>query len=120
MNQPDPFQTPDSFGVWDRDALTANSKMEYGDSVQDELAVIEEILGSGEVDMVNHPQHYTTGGIEAIDVIQCKLTEEGFFGYCVANAMKYLMRCSYKGKKQEDIRKASWYLQRLVETFNDK
>lgn len=113
----DSFQSPDAFGVWDRDALTANSKPDlYGKSVVNELKAIEKIL-SEDKDMVNHPDHYTCGGMEAIDVIQAKLTDEQFLGYCVANALKYLMRQNYKGKQQEDIKKASWYLSRLVDSF---
>jgi hypothetical protein len=67
-----------------------------------------------EVDMVNHPPHYTTGGIETIDFIEAKLSAEEFTGYCRGNAMKYLSRAGLKGPSEEDIRKAKWYLDRLT------
>lgn len=69
-------------------------------------------------DAVNHPDHYTSGDVECIDAIQSALTPEEFQGYCKANAIKYLWRA---GRKQidsvEDLRKANWYIQRLLETI---
>lgn len=66
-------------------------------------------------DMVNHPEHYTDGGIETIDYIEAKLTEEEFFGYIKATCMKYLSRSGKKGDAIEDLRKAQWYLNRLLD-----
>jgi hypothetical protein len=65
-------------------------------------------------DMVNHPPHYTTGGIETIDFIEAKLSAEEFTGYCRGNALKYLSRAGLKGPSEEDIRKAIWYLNRSL------
>ena len=65
-------------------------------------------------DMVNHPPHYKVGGIEAIDYIQAKLTAEEFSGYCKGNALKYISRANHKKDATEDLRKAIWYLNRLV------
>lgn len=62
------------------------------------------------VDNVNHPAHYTTGGIETIDFIQAKLTPEEFSGYCKGNALKYVSRANL-----ESLQKADWYLNRLIE-----
>ena len=64
-------------------------------------------------DMVNHPQHYTDGKIECIEYIQDKLTPEEFKGYIKGNVIKYLTRERHKNG-EEDIRKAQWYLNRLV------
>lgn len=64
---------------------------------------------------VNNPTHYTTGEIEVIDYIQDKLTTEQFEGYCVGNIMKYVSRYRHKGGV-EDLKKARWYLNRLIET----
>jgi hypothetical protein len=33
-------------------------------------------------DVVNHPSHYTDGGIECIEAIEAALTNEEFRGYC--------------------------------------
>lgn len=64
-------------------------------------------------DMVNHPPHYTAGGIECIDAIQAALSPGEFRGYCKGNALKYVWRESRKGH-DEDLRKAAWYLKRAL------
>jgi hypothetical protein len=65
-------------------------------------------------DEVNHPSHYTDGGIETIDYIEAKLSPEEFRGYCVGNALKYMSRAGKKGDATTDLRKAQWYLARAV------
>ena len=65
-------------------------------------------------DMVNEPPHYKVGGVETIDYIQAKLTSEEFSGYCKGNALKYISRANHKKDATEDLRKAIWYLNRLV------
>jgi len=65
-------------------------------------------------DMVNHPAHYKVGGIETIDYIQAKLTAEEFAGYCKGNALKYISRAPHKKDAIEDLRKAIWYLNRII------
>jgi len=61
---------------------------------------------------VQHPAHYTAGGIECIDAIQAALTPEEFRGYCKGNALKYTWRERLKGGGQ-DLGKARWYLGKL-------
>tara|TARA_R110000796_G_scaffold60666_7_gene140538 strand:+ start:1539 stop:1967 length:429 start_codon:yes stop_codon:yes gene_type:complete len=75
--------------------------------------------GSIDSDMVNSPDHYTHNGIEAINVIEAKLTGEQYEGYLQGSVMKYLLRSNYKGKRDEDLKKAQWYLNTLVEN-NDE
>jgi len=65
-------------------------------------------------DPVNAPPHYNTGNIECIDAIEESMTPAAFKGYCKGNALKYIWRMSYKGKPLEDLRKAVWYLERLI------
>ena len=67
-------------------------------------------------DPVNHPDHYTDGGIETITILQAKLSEEEFRGYCRGNAIKYLSRAGKKTPDpKQDYEKAQWYLNKLVE-----
>lgn len=66
-------------------------------------------------DIINHPLHYQ-GEVECIDAIESALTPEEFEGYCRANAMKYIWRAGKKGDKVTDLRKAMWYLNRLIGT----
>ena len=62
-----------------------------------------------EIDPVNRPPHYTTGGIETIDFIEAKK-----LGYNLGNVVKYITRADHKGNKLEDLRKAQWYLSREI------
>lgn len=65
-------------------------------------------------DSVNHPPHYTQGGIECIDAIEAAVTGlHGFEAVCTANALKYLWRWKHKNGV-DDLRKAQWYLSKLV------
>lgn len=59
---------------------------------------------------VDHPSHYTFGKYEVIDVI-----EDWKLGYYESNIIKYIARAKHKGKELEDLRKAQWYLDRLVD-----
>tara|TARA_R100000458_G_C8257127_1_gene233078 strand:- start:213 stop:518 length:306 start_codon:yes stop_codon:yes gene_type:complete len=71
------------------------------------------------IDMVNSPPHYNRQGIECIEAIEAALTPEEFKGYCKGNNIKYTWRENYKGK-EEDLRKAAWYLNRLLERLRDE
>lgn len=68
-----------------------------------------------EPDRVNHPKHYTAGGIEVLDIFKAKLTPEEYRGALKANVLKYLFREGLKGKPLEDLKKAQFYLNLLVE-----
>lgn len=68
------------------------------------------------VDMVNHPPHYTRGGVECIDALASATAGlEGLDAVCTANAIKYLWRWKQKNGV-EDLRKAQWYIAKLIET----
>jgi transposase len=70
--------------------------------------VVVEVEKVQEVDMVNHPPHYTVGGIETIDFIEAK-----GLGYLLGNVVKYVSRAAHKGGV-EDLKKAKWYLERAI------
>ena len=66
---------------------------------------------------VNHPSHYTHGGIECIDIISNMTADKtGIEAFCVGNVAKYLYRYQQKGGV-EDVKKAGWYLKKLVEVL---
>ena len=68
---------------------------------------------------VNSPAHYKKeGGIECIDYMKQVLTPEEFIGYLRGNVIKYNHRADYKGKKEQDLAKAEWYLNRLNKEIN--
>ena len=60
---------------------------------------------------VNHPSHYTDGGIETIDFIEAKNLP-----YHLGNAVKYISRAGKKdpNKTIEDLQKAVWYINRYI------
>lgn len=66
-------------------------------------------FGNSNVDLVNSPPHYTTGGIETIDFIEAKK-----LNYNLGNVVKYITRADHKGNRAEDLRKAKWYLEREI------
>ena len=69
-------------------------------------------------DYVNSPPHYNSGNIECIDAIEESMEKEAFAGYCKGNVIKYLWRYEYKNKI-EDLKKAQWYLAKLVTLLED-
>jgi hypothetical protein len=60
-------------------------------------------------DMVNHPPHYTSGGIETIDYIRAKMSPDEYIGYLRGNILKYTSRIGLKGDPVEDSGKIVWY-----------
>lgn len=67
-----------------------------------------------DVDNVNSPKHYNQGGVECIDAITAATTNKtGIEAVCTANIIKYLWRYEYKNGL-EDVKKAQWYLNKLI------
>ena len=58
---------------------------------------------------VNHPSHYNQGKIEVIDAI-----EDWSLGFHEGNIVKYVARSSHKGNRLQDLKKALWYIERLI------
>lgn len=63
---------------------------------------------------VNHPAHYNQGNIEVIDAI-----EDWCLGFHEGNVVKYVARHRHKNGI-EDLKKARWYLDRLIEQMEPK
>lgn len=73
-----------------------------------------------DIDMVNHPAHYTQGGIECIDALKAAtVSKTGIEAVCTANAIKYLWRYEEKNGI-EDVKKARWYIDRLIRELEEK
>lgn len=62
----------------------------------------------GKKEMVDHPDHYNQG-IETIDYI-----ESWNMDFATGNVIKYVTRAKYKENPLEDLKKAKWYLERLI------
>lgn len=63
---------------------------------------------------VNHPSHYTQGGIECIDAMVAAYGKEAVEIFCLLNAFKYCWRAEHKNG-EEDLNKAIWYLTKRLE-----
>ena len=73
----------------------------------------KEVPYAPEPDPVNQPQHYRVGEVEAIDYIAQQLGV-GVKDYLLGNLHKYIHRHRFKGQPVEDLRKARWYLDKLI------
>jgi len=60
------------------------------------------------------PNHYAVGGIQPIEYMRLKMTEEEFAGFCKGNVIKYVSRATHKNGL-EDLKKARKYLDYLIE-----
>lgn len=75
---------------------------------------LEYTFGPIEDDMVHHPSHYKSAGMEAIEVMEAFVPD--FHSYCMGNVIKYVLRHLQKNGKQ-DLEKARWYLDRMIKDY---
>lgn len=63
-------------------------------------------------DLVNHPPHYTDGGVDTLTYIEAK-----DLNYRLGNVVKYVSRCGKKLNSDplQDLMKARFYLQREID-----
>ena len=80
-----------------------------------EFVVSEYVAPAEDSDPVNRPSHYTAGGIECIDAIKASMSTEAFLGFLKGNVQKYMWRYEKKVAPVEDLKKAQWYLSKLIE-----
>ena len=67
------------------------------------------------VEMVEHPQHYNQGNIECIDAMESAFGADEVSSFCKLNAFKYLWRAGDKINAVEDLKKARWYIDKIIE-----
>ena len=81
----------------------------------DETTLLEE----SKEDRVNSPSHYTKGKVEAIEIIEDAIEDAPSVptGFLHGQVLKYLLRVWLKDNPLEDLKKAQWYLTRLIETL---
>lgn len=111
------------FDEWSDDKLAIAYNHVYKDSEArldgSHLKDAEVKMDENVPDMVNHPQHYTQGGIECIDALKAATVgKRGIEAVCVANVIKYLFRYEEKNGI-EDVRKAKWYVERLLKELEE-
>ena len=64
--------------------------------------------------------HYTSGGIEVIDILKAKLTRAEYRGFLRGNVVKYILRYDHKGTPGADLRKAQTYLGWLINEMEEE
>jgi len=80
------------------------------------------ITDQKETDPINHPSHYCNRSMEAIDIIEMCISIEKnpMVAYNMSNVLKYLLRFRDKGKDLEDLQKARWYLNRMIDKVGEE
>tara|TARA_R100001126_G_C4864189_1_gene169200 strand:+ start:773 stop:979 length:207 start_codon:yes stop_codon:yes gene_type:complete len=63
------------------------------------------------MEKVNHPEHYNKG-IEVIDFI-----DSWNMDFSTGNIIKYVSRHKHKDNPLEDLKKAKWYIERLINNY---
>lgn len=74
---------------------------------------VGDAMGETKDTTVHHPNHYTNGKFETIEVIEeiVKNYSDPHVGYCVGNTQKYIARAPFKHDSPlEDLKKARKYL----------
>lgn len=67
-----------------------------------------------------NPDHYKQGKVECIEALEAATTnKKGIEAVCTANIIKYLWRYEEKNGL-EDVKKAKWYLEKLIKTLEEK
>lgn len=67
---------------------------------------------------INHPERY--GGdtpYECIKVLDAWLCNDEYKGFLRGNCLKYLCRLGKKDEEVKELKKAKWYLEKLIETY---
>lgn len=94
--------------------LSAEEFISWNKAVPEDTSVE---FGTGN-DPVNNPSHYTAGKVECIDALEAATVNlTGVEAVCTANAIKYLWRWKQKNGV-EDLKKAKWYIDKLIDHNN--
>jgi hypothetical protein len=103
-----------------RDLVAENA--EPLEIVEERAAYARAVAPVANEDMVNQPAHYTSGGIECADALDAMVSA---YSDPVAAALawqvgKYVWRHPLKWNPLEDLKKAQWYLERLIAHYEKK
>ena len=107
----------DCRACWDRE-MPENTDCRVADAPRNDLPKDDSVKD----DPVNHPSHYTAGGVECIDAIAaalCKYTDP-VDAWLAGQVIKYLWRSPLKGTYEQDLKKAQFYMNRLVKRQEGK
>lgn len=94
----------------DKDWYENWEKMQTKSKRVNYIEEMEKMAKSQGKDIINHPEHYTKGGIEVRDFI-----DSWELDFNSGNVIKYVVRAPYKGTELQDLKKAQNYLNHLIE-----
>lgn len=63
--------------------------------------------------LIDHPIHYQSDGIEVINII-----DSFNLNFNLGNSIKYILRADKKGNKKQDLEKALWYINHELKKYN--
>ena len=106
------FKSPVADGL-----MTKEDFLSFDHQYKDDFRVrkfresMEKTVEREAIEMVDHPKHYQSKhGVEVIDII-----EEFGLGFHLGNVIKYVLRAGHKSNELEDLEKAKWYLERVID-----
>ena len=108
--------------IWDEYKIDGTKTKTYADNnmkESDDFDIVdiipkEQAMTEQAEDKVNHPSHYTSGGIECIEAIKASMSKDEYKGYLKGNVLKYVWRYKNKNNPIEDLKKAKVYLEWLI------
>lgn len=116
------------FGWFTTEGMTVEENLDYStgknwyfiSGLTDKLVDLSEMPVMTKDDPVDHPSHYTSGGIECIDAIASALSchKDPMAAWLTGQIMKYIWRWPLKNGL-EDLKKARFYLDRLIKMFEE-
>ena len=68
-----------------------------------------------EHDIINRPSHYFRGGIDVIGFAERQFSVEERRGFYRISALKYVTRFQDKGAPVKDLKKAKFFIDKLIE-----
>lgn len=77
---------------------------------------------------IEHPSHYTSGRIECIDAMKAmfdgyekaNIATKFYWHFLSGQVLKYLWRWPLKERPLQDLKKARWYLSKLISDVEEQ
>lgn len=107
---------------------TSKQRFEELCEINNEISLLEKGRDPSVESSVEHPSHYTSGGIECIDAMkamlagyeQAKIATKFYWHFLSGQVLKYLWRWPLKEHPLQDLKKARWYLDRLIDDVENQ
>lgn len=87
--------------------------------MHDQFRIAETLQKLRKEDTVNHPDHYNQGNLECIEAIEASMEGPQFTGFLKGQVIKYLWRFEHKENPKEDLLKAHFYLNSLIDHWGE-